>query len=354
MKKRAVSVVLSLLLMTALVPAEAFASTGPVTDTVTYEADSPDKMYSFDEKIEKNGQKYKLSDVKVNVLEERQKTEEKEVTFTEKSEALPTGSEYGFEEHVERDGITYRLVKVNELKDEPYVQEVKAYTDYDYAVTTGSVPQTKTVTVKNEKTGKMESITCSLSDVTKTGSKWMKSHIDLEFQDYGSTAFYWQGILIANDLTSFPLEGHDREVLASVGLNENIGKVDKYYWTSDAYEKEDGLLYRNAKADIQKLVTTYRATYLGEIHTEEVVYEAVYAGKTIVEMEEKEYTLEAVATYEKDNSTLVLFAFILIILIFILLVILLVLKVMSREKEDRELEAQKEIFQKELLETEGK
>ena len=94
--------------------------------------------------------------------------------------------------------------------------------------------------------------------------------------------------------------------------------------------------------------------YLGEIHTEEVVYEAVYAGETIVEMEEKEYTLEAVATYEKDNSTLVLFAFILIILIFILLVILLVLKVMSREKEDRELEAQKEIFQKELLETEGK
>ena len=354
MKKRTVSFVLSLMLMTTLVPSEAFASTGPFTESVTYEADSPDKVYSFDKKIEKNGQKYKLSDVKVNILEERQKTEENEVTFTEKTEALPVGSEHGFEENVEKDGVTYHLVKINELKGESYVQEVKAYTDYDYAVTIGSVPQTKTVTVKNEKTGKTETITCSLSNVGRTGSKWKKSYIDLEFQDYGSTAFYWQGILIANDLTSFPLEGHDKDVLASVGLNENTGKVEKYYWTSEAYEREDGLLYRNAKADIQKLVTTYRATYLGEIQTEEVVYEAVYAGKTIVELQEKIYTLEAVATYENDNSSLVLFAFILIILIFILFVIFLVLKVMSREKENRELEAQKEIFQKELLERERK
>lgn len=351
MKNRAARVLLLASMIAALVPSVAFASDGPIQDTVTYTAESPDKSYEFKKKIEQDGHTYKLTDVRIKVLSECFKTIESEVKLSEKSDFVIAGSEHDFAETIERDGIIYTLSDVKEVKADPYKQEVTAYSEFDYAVTKSSVPQTKRVVVKNEKTEEDETVECSLSDVNKTGSKWMNSYIDIQFKDYGSTAFYWQGILIANDMYSFPLVGYEKEILQSVGLTEQTGKVLKHYWTSDAYEK-DGLLYRDAKVDIQKLMPVYRATYHGEIESEMVFYEATYTGTSLVETDEKEYTLEATATYEKSKIVPYILGVFLVIIFFVLLLFIIAKR--KRENQENIESDQHNKFQKKLISTNKK
>lgn len=74
------------------------------------------------------------------------------------------------------------------------------------------------------------------------------------------------------------LKGYEKELLASVGLDGSNGKIKNTYYTSDSYTNENGVVCRNAQADIQKLVPVYRAEYIGEMNTPHVIQTAVYEG----------------------------------------------------------------------------
>lgn len=332
MKKKLLYLLLATFCLSATLPSFANASAGPVTDTVTYNADSPDQKYDFEETIEKDGKKYKLSDVEIEVVSEEKITEETEVTHVETSEEVPPGSDQGFPQTLQLDGVTYQLSGVKESETDTYTQTVTSYTDYDYDITPSAVPQTKTVTVKNEKTGQSESVVCSLAGVTQTGTKWADSYIDIQFSGYDSTAISWQGILMANDTTADPLVGYEAQLLASVGLNSQNGKVIDTYWISGAYKK-DGVVYRDARADIDKLIPVYRASYTGQIITELVNQEAVYTGQATVETDEMEYTLEATATYEIEETNDHTMQYVLASVIFIIILIVFILFVLSKKKE---------------------
>ena len=60
------------------------------------------------------------------------------------------------------------------------------------------------------------------------------------------------------------MQGYEEQLLASVGLGTD-GKVKNTYYTSDIYTNADGVVCRDARANIQKLVPVYRAEYQGEI-----------------------------------------------------------------------------------------
>lgn len=322
--KNRVAMILSLVLcLSAMVPTFAQASSNPHKETVIFNSDSKDGTYEFDEKIEVNRVKYKLSTVDYNLVSTQKKQIEGEVTHVEKSAPVLKGSTVEFPETVTVVDEEFKLKEIRTTEaTEKHAQQVTQNTDYEYYVTQETVPQTKTVTVINEVTGLEETVECKLSDVSKQGSKWVKSHIDIKFSDYDSTAISWRGLYFANMPTETPLKGYENELLASVGLTENNGKVLKTYWTSEPYTANE-VVYREAKADIEKLVPVYRATYSGEILEDMVIQEAVYTGKGMVETDEDEYTIEAVAYYEEDTMSAFMKAaglFLLTVLIIIFIV----------------------------------
>lgn len=331
MRNKILNVILGILCVTIAIPSLAYASEGErlYTETVTYKSDNPDEKNSFEETIKRNGRTYRLKDVQYEVISEEYKKVEGEITHLEKSGIVTLESESQFAESIEVDGITYHLKEIQEVESEAYVQEVTANTDYEYVVTKSDVPQVKTISVKNEKTGQEEIVECTFSDVQQIGTKWVDSYINIRFKDYGSTAFSWQNQYFANDPESAPLARYETQLLESVGLTEKTGKVLKTYWTSEAYT-EDGVMYRDAKADITKEVPVYRASYSGKLTTPMVIREAVYAGQGMVDSDEIEYTIEATAEYE-ESVILQLGVFILLIIILIVIILVILSKKRKRE-----------------------
>lgn len=259
-----------------------------------------------------------------------------EVEHTILSPDVPVGTEASFDETVLIDDVTYKLKEVKEQSAKTHKQVVSSYTDYEYEVDNKSVPGTLDVTVINEKTQLNETVKCNLFDVSFIEKKWIESYIDIQFKDYNSTSFLWQGLKIANALDSMPLLGYEKELLASVQLTEENGQVLKTYWTSEAYEK-DGMVYRDAKADIKKQVPVYRASYQGELQTEMVTYEAIYVGDGMVDSNELEYTINATATYELENIA----AYMLSAAAFLVLVILIVIAIIVTNKKSKQIKQEK-------------
>ena len=334
MKSRVAAFLSLVLCFSIMVPSLAQASSIPHKETVIFNSDSKDGTYEFDEKIEVNRVKYNLSTVEYKLVSTQKKQIEGEVTHVEKSAPVLKGSTVDFPETVTVVDEEFKLKEIRTVEAaEKHAQQVTQNTDYEYYVTRDSIPQTKTVTVKNEVTGIEEAVECTLSDVSKHGNKWVKSHIDIKFSDYDSTAISWRGLYFANKPTETPLKGYESELLASVDLNANNGKVLKTYWTSEPYTANE-VVYREAKADIEKLVPVYRATYTGEIKEDMVIQEAVYTGKGMVETNEDEYTIEAVAYYEEDTMSDFMKAAGLFLLT-IMIIILIVLTVARKKLSDK-------------------
>lgn len=303
MKNRCATILSLTLCLSMMAPAFVHASSNPHTETVIFNSDSKEGTYEFDEKIEVNRVKYNLSTVDYNLISTQKKMVEGEVTHLEKSAPVLKGSTVEFPETITVGDENFTLKEIRSIDTtEKHGQQVTQHTDYEYYVTKETVPQSKTVTVINEVTGLEETVECTLSDVSQQGSKWVNSHIDIKFSDYDSTAISWRGLYFANEPTETPLKGYESELLASVGLTANNGKILKTYWTSEAYTRNE-VVYREAKADIEKLVPVYRATYSGEILEDMVIQEAVYIGRGMVETDEDEYTIEAVAYYEEDTMS---------------------------------------------------
>lgn len=330
MKNKILTIILSIVCVTMIIPSLSHAGNNH-TESVTYESSDSKERYQFEKNIKKDGKTYQLVGVDYEILEQENELVEEIVTHTEKSEFVVKGTEHQFAQSIEVEGVEYKLEKVNEIERDPFIQDVAAYTDYEYVVTSQSVPQTKSITVKNEKTGLDEIAECRLSNVSQIGKKWVDSYIYIQFKDYDSTSFNWQGMKIANKFSSEPLAGYEQQLLESVGLTNQTGQVKKTYWSSEPY-LVDGVMCRDARADILKEVPVYRANYGGQIQTPLVTKEAIYSGKKMIESNEAIYTIRATATYEIDNTI----QYVVGVTVFIFLIIILavlILFVISKKKK---------------------
>lgn len=295
------------------------------TDTTTILTKNKNEKVSFDKEITRAGKTFILKDVKYNIIS---KTPEKEDVTHSEEQLVANGENFTPVEEITKNNIKYKLSAIEDVPAEPYIQPVKAHTDYEKTVTKNTVPAEKTVSVQNLKTGKTESVVCKLNDVSKVGEKWVNSHIDFTFKNYDSYVFEWQGVMIKNENTPNPLKNHKIKLLKSVGLTPDDATVHNTYWTSEAYVK-DGILCRNARADIRKKVTVYRANYTGAINTEMTTKKLEYKG-SINSNSDFNYKIKATATYERDMDTFYITVGIGIFLLIVLIV--LVLFVISKEK----------------------
>lgn len=299
---------------------------------IKYQSEDENEKKDFDQSISVDGKKYKLSHVKYKV---NGKKPIEEVVVHKEEKVVFENQEFTPEQTIQKDGITYQLSDVTETAVEPYKQKVTAYNEYQYYVTNESVPNTKNATVKNEKSGKQENVSCKLQRVYKKGDTWVDSYIDIRFKDYNSLVFQWNGVNIVNNQTSEPLKGYESQLLKSVNLDTTSGKVKRTYWVSEPYTEND-TVYRKARADISKKVPVYRAEYVGEISTPMMKKNISYIGKK-ESTTEFIYDIEAKAVYERDFSDMFKYIGIGIgILIVVLLIVLILYLLAKKRKEENE------------------
>lgn len=302
MKARNKKAVFSFLLMALLIfPLQATAAGNPLEKAVTLTGTSEEDYtkqaeQAFAQEIREGGKNYTLTGISCEITDTKY-LDKKEKTV--ETEDVPA-------ETISEDGVEYTLVSSDsreEVVEEQSSQTVTAYDEYSYAVTASDVPGTKTVSAENETTGETEQVTCAFTGISPAGSETVSNTITITFSNYDAAYYNWNGHLIPRDDSSPQLAGYEDELLTSVGAEEG-SYITGIYWTSDPYSV-DGVLYRDAAADVEQQIQIYRANYRGEITTPEekqTIYTARYEAPDPDGA--VEYTVTATASYQEQTSYL--------------------------------------------------
>lgn len=126
----------------------------------------------------------------------------------------------------------------------------------------------------------------------------------LTFSYYDSFGYVLGDVFIPYQEETPALEGAESVLLDSLDLNPEQYRLTKFQWTGEPYE-ENGVMYRNAEASGQRYAASYRAVYSGTVSLPDVPgYDAVatYTGTVQHPTGETEYTVKAVASYERLES----------------------------------------------------
>lgn len=328
-KKKIVAIAFSFLLMTF--PLHVFAAgsdlTKEVTLTVKNEADSRELAEKeLPEKLKENGKNYQRSKIEYTVVET------KYLNKKEKEMELKREPKQTFKE-----GETvYTLKKSEKIEKsiaEGDVQTVTAYDDYDYAVTEANVPPTKTVMETNQITGEPEEVLCSFTGIHPAGTVMVNNTMTVTFENYDAAYYEWNGNYIPRNDDIPPLSGYETQLLENAGA-ANGSVITGYRWSGDAY-LVNGILCRDAVADVQQPVQMYRAEYSGVIQVpKETVYKVVYETEDVDGA--KEYTVKATAVYAEKKTVLPYILTGAGILILIGTVIAILMMLSKKKKEEQE------------------
>lgn len=336
------------LLMILGTPLSSYAADAPLTKELqisgSSESDYKDQaQQAFDDELTTDGKDYKLDDISYEVISTKYLDTK---VLTVNLDGLEDGSEPQPDETIVQDGITYMLDPSSTVKEENVIreagtQQVNAYDDYDYSVSADSVPATKSVPVQNQLTGEMQDVVCQLSGVSVHGTKTIDNTMSLTFSNYDAAYYSFGDAYIPRNDDQPAIAGYEDQLLASVGAADG-SKITSISWDGDPYTGEDGILYRNATANVQQQVQVYRANYSGVINTPEeksttytVTYTAPDPDGAV------EYTVQATASYTevKQKQSIVPYIIaagvgILILAIFIVLILYLLRKKRKTAKDN--------------------
>lgn len=283
---------------------------------------------NFSKHLKENGRDYTLKDIEYEITN-TEYLDEKEKVIEVKGEPDQT--------IIENDDI-YTLVKSEIKKQEATeAQIVTAYDSYDHVITAADVPATKEITAINNFTGEEESIICSFTGIEPAGTSTVDSIMTITFSDYDASYYFWNGNYIARNDQTPPLSGYEDELLAYCNAADG-SKITGYYWNGDPYTS-NGVICRDAAANVRQVVQTYRANYQGEFPApeEDPLYVATYSAPDLdgqVEM-----TVKATATYMIDTDYIpyILTGVGIMLLIALLVAILFIIK-KNRKQEMKEME----------------
>lgn len=302
-------------------------------------SDKTEKSGTFEKEIKEGKHKYSLKDVKYQIQKSVPLMETEEVTKTVESGLIDKSDTYSPEDTITEDGITYTLADCSVIDGSEYTKTYTAH--YNYLETDTTIPENKIIGVTDEN-GNSVQINGKLSGTESlTEGKWLDTSMSITFDHYDTGIFNWQGQTI-NLNSDNPLQGYSSELLQSVGADTNTNRVVSTEWSGEPYEV-DGVVYRNATANVQYFVPYVSATYTGTI--DYVKYQSTYTGTQNVESTENyTYLMKAKATYSMENTfsvaQIVIFATIGIAILAVLVV--LILSVISKRKKE---ENQKKDYQ---------
>ena len=272
---------------------------------------SEDFNASFQKTLEQPEGSYSLKDIEYTVLSEKKL--EEPVTVTQQVEyfgLLEQNAKAPSAITIDADGesVTGKLIGIDYTPIIITGRETSAdaYTDYGLDVNEPKPPQTKEIAYADPQTGKTVSAVLDFDHLeTLDGFSWRSDvTIPLTFSYYDSFGYVLGDAFIPYNEEIPAMDGFESVLLDSLGLNPEQYRITGFQWTGEPYE-ENGVMYRNAEASGQRYAASYRAVYSGTVSLPDVPgYDAVatYTGTVQQPTGETEYTVKAVASYERLES----------------------------------------------------
>ena len=314
-----------------------------ITVEEIYTSANSDTTYNFDEKIEKDGHKYKLKGINYQVIGEDNVT--KEETITHKVEyndlytkdAAPadtlTITQDGQDITVQLKGTTYSDTVI-----ENRTTTISAYTDYDFKTVKPNPAKTKTVSYYDEPSGKTVTRTLNFKELKEeAGWAWRADvTIPITFSFYDSEYYVLGDKYVPYNDEKPALEGYENDLLKELKLDPYKYRITSVEWDGAAYQAGD-ISYRKALAHGERYTANYVAYYESTVNLPDTQgYNAIaeYEGQAKILTGAKKYTIQAIAVYAPDHTPAIV-AGVVGGLIIIVLLIVVILYVLSKKQKRR-------------------
>ncbi len=318
--KRILAIIMILLLC---MPAAVYASSGLIVKEYPFESETKDFSYSAPKKIEENGKKYELKDIKYDVI--HAPSELKKVkTYTNLTE-----------KEVPKKTLKLKSGETLKLSDVKWTEQTRTAATGTITVTGSDsrpdVPATKDITATLPD-GSTITVTGKLQSVEKTGSSYSKPFSvkatftgdeDVDSYVLGDTA-------IPNNPDSPAFSGYETAILTHLGLNPAQYKITDAKWTS-GYVQRNGQTVRYAEYSGQRLTNDWTA-YYAETITAGSPQVTTYTAKATYASTDKTYDVIAVCTYEATRSLLPVMIGIGIGVCILAFVIVIILQILKKKK----------------------
>ena len=279
------------------------------TLTMTKEIISLDRneQIEFAETITEDGNTYRLIDVSSSVISDTAVTEEQVLSV--QREEIVADKSASIADTYTQDGVTYSLKDVqfqpHEITD--YTATVTEDVLLGPAVSQPDADDSITVPYHIDEYDLTLDCTLPLSSVSSGSPYWLDDvRIPMQIYDTGALYMEFNGQVLPFDGSTPPLAGFEDLFLDYLGLSGDTYRLTSAVWDGEPYT-ENGTECRDAIISGSRLVSDYTAHYGGEITLSPfTVYDATatYEAVQTVETGETEYTIQAVAQYEEDHSTL--------------------------------------------------
>lgn len=265
------------------------------------------EQIEFAETITEDGKTYRLIDVSSSVISDTAVTEEQVLSV--QREEIVADKSASIADTYTQDGVTYSLKDIqfqpHEITD--YTATVTEDVLLGPAVSQPDADDSITVPYHIDEYDLTLDCTLPLSSVSSGSPYWLDDvRIPMQIYDTGALYMEFNGQVLPFDGSTPPLAGFENLFLDYLGLSGDTYRLTSAVWDGESYT-ENGTECRDAIISGSRLVSDYTAHYGGEITLPPfTVYDATatYEAVQTVETGETEYTIQAVAQYEEDHSTL--------------------------------------------------
>ena len=275
----------------------------------TENPDSDEAEKLFEKEIERDGKKYRLSEIRTEVVTEQGGSDSGRHLEVATNPFLDGKAEITPEAQINRNGSVYHLVESRKDKTVIPAHEVSVSKEvlYEAVEAKDVIPSKIKVTVTDEGTGQVMETVAEISGQTFGEERWDDTFsFPAVFHEYGLDG-YWLGNQVFQLSGEEPdFAGYEAQLLSLINASSEDYTVKEARWDGEAYTDEAGILCRKAAVTGSKKVSDCTVTYEGSAYFPEE--EGVRLLSTYEKAGEenggsKQYTMKATGVYVPKKNT---------------------------------------------------
>ncbi|MCI9577160.1 MAG: hypothetical protein HFJ84_11125 [Clostridiales bacterium] len=317
--------------------------------------DESEIAYLFDDQMMLGKHLFEKSQVDYQVISKKEVTKPTTVSETVRYTGLKT-KDFAPPEtiQIQRDGKQLQATLQDFTVESEGVSQAQtgrsihlsANTNFGYTTSLPSPGQSKSVSYRDEATGKTITANLPLERMdTQTDWHWRDDvEIPITVTTYDANTYLLNGKEIPKNEETPALEGHENDLLAALNLSPDSYRITSCQWDGEPYTNESGELCRNAVAYGQRYVIQCQAVFSGSVPLppiEKETYQgiATYTATAKQPTGEMEYQVEGIATYQALETNQISIPILIVsigILVLILLALLVILLLAKRRKKKAE------------------
>ncbi len=223
---------------------------------------------------------------------------------------------------------------------------VLSHTDYGLQVDTPNPAATMTVDYYDEQSKQTIKVELPFKELVELdGYSWRSDFsLPIKVSIYEAQFYAISDKLIPYNEKAPAIQGTEKEILLSAGLDPEKYVIDKAVWVGDPYQTGE-TTSRDALATGRRYAASYQAVYEGEIALPDApgyIAAVTYEGESTIHSGKTEYTVTAKALYQRDDTAFITtVALSISIGVLILLSAVVILLVLLAKRRKRKVEPKK-------------